>query len=72
MAMKKINAILLLFFCLFFVACDFDLSDKTVYITYTGTKYHKGGCRYLQKSRIAIELKEARAKGYSRCSVCKP
>ena len=36
----------------------------TVYITRTGSKYHRGGCRYLSKSCIPISLDAARA-GYS-------
>ena len=43
-----------------------------VYITNTGEKYHRAGCRYLKKSSIPIERKEAIAKGYTPCSVCKP
>jgi len=39
--------------------------SATVYITRTGSKYHRGGCRYLRKSCIPISLDEARARGYS-------
>jgi len=44
----------------------------TVYITKTGSKYHLDGCRYLSKSKIAISLSNAKAKGYEPCSVCNP
>jgi len=44
----------------------------TVYITRTGAKYHSGGCRYLRKSKIAISLSNAKAYGYTACSVCRP
>jgi micrococcal nuclease len=44
----------------------------TVYITKTGKKYHRGSCRYLSKSKIPISLEEAKARGYTPCSVCKP
>jgi len=47
-------------------------SDVTVYITKTGEKYHTGSCRYLSKSKIPITLKDAKARGYGPCSVCKP
>ncbi|MBS3908529.1 MAG: S-layer homology domain-containing protein [Actinobacteria bacterium] len=48
-------------------------SDSTiVYITATGTKYHRDGCRYLVKSKIAITLGEAKSQGYGPCSVCDP
>lgn len=46
--------------------------DETVYITKTGTKYHRAGCRYLSKSAIQIEKDEAIRQGYTACSVCKP
>jgi len=43
----------------------------TVYVTRTGTKYHRAGCRYLARSQIPMSLKEAAAR-YGPCSVCKP
>lgn len=45
--------------------------DVTVYITKTGKKYHRDGCRYLSKSRIPISLSDAKL-GYGPCSVCNP
>ena len=45
--------------------------NLTVYVTKTGKKYHRGSCRYLKKSKIAIELSEAK-KRYGACKVCKP
>lgn len=44
----------------------------TVYITKTGKKYHVDGCRSLAKSKIPISLEEAKARGYTPCSICKP
>jgi hypothetical protein len=44
---------------------------ETVYVTKTGKKYHRAGCRSLAKSAIAMKLKDA-AKSYSPCKVCKP
>lgn len=44
--------------------------EKTVYVTRTGTKYHKGSCQYLRDSKIEIPLSEAIANGYTACSVC--
>ena len=46
--------------------------NPTVYITATGECYHRSGCRYLSKSRIAIKLKDAKARGYRPCGVCDP
>ena len=42
------------------------------YITNTGKKYHKIGCKYLKKSKIKISLKEAKSQGFTACKVCKP
>lgn len=41
-----------------------------VYVTETGTKYHKDGCRYLSQSKIKKKLSDAQAEGYEPCSVC--
>jgi hypothetical protein len=49
-----------------------DPARITVYITRTGEKYHRDGCRYLSRSKIATTLKDAVANGYEPCSVCKP
>jgi hypothetical protein len=46
--------------------------EQTVYITKTGKKYHTASCRYLSKSKIPISLKDAKANGYTPCSVCNP
>lgn len=43
--------------------------STTVYVTKTGSKYHRSGCSYL-KSKIAISLSNARAQGYTACSRC--
>ncbi len=43
-----------------------------VYVTRTGEKYHRAGCRYLSKSQIPMERKQAISEGYSPCSVCRP
>jgi len=45
--------------------------STTVYITKTGAKYHRDGCRYLSKSKIAISLEDAK-RSYTACSVCSP
>lgn len=44
--------------------------EDIVYITKTGSKYHRLGCRYLRRSSIPISLKKAEEYGYSPCSVC--
>jgi len=45
---------------------------ETVYITSTGAKYHRAGCRYLSRSCIPISKAEAIRRGYTPCSVCNP
>jgi biopolymer transport protein ExbD len=49
-----------------------DPQATTVYITKTGKKYHKDGCRYLSQSKINTTLKDAKAKGYTACKICHP
>lgn len=71
---------ILLSFLTFSLACSnpfgsdpFGSDDSsTVYITNTGSKYHRSDCRYLSSSKIAISLGEAKDRGYTPCSVCKP
>src|SRR5688500_17421093 len=46
--------------------------SQTVYVTKTGEKYHDDGCRYLSRSKISTTLQDAKANGYTGCSVCKP
>ena len=48
-----------------------DPQTITVYVTRTGAKYHRDGCRYLSRSKIPMSLKDA-VKKYTPCSVCKP
>jgi micrococcal nuclease len=45
--------------------------NETVYVTRTGEKYHRDGCRSLARSKIATTLKEASGR-YGACSICKP
>lgn len=44
----------------------------TVYVTDTGSKYHRSGCQYLRQSQHAISLSSAKAAGYTACSRCGP
>jgi len=46
-------------------------ATATVYVTASGTKYHREGCRYLTASTRATTLADA-AKSKTPCSVCKP
>ena len=46
--------------------------STVVYITDSGEKYHRDGCRYLAKSKIKTTLAKAKAAGCEPCSVCDP
>ena len=43
---------------------------EQVYITNIGSKYHRKHCRFLEKSKIPIDLAEAKAGEYEPCKVC--
>ncbi len=63
---RQVVAVFLLFLTMAAMA-----ADETVYVTKTGTKYHRAGCRHLAKSAIPMALSEA-ASRYSPCSACNP
>lgn len=44
-------------------------AEETVYVTRTGTKYHRAGCRHLAKSAIPMPLGEAKLR-YEPCKTC--
>lgn len=46
--------------------------EPIVYVTKTGKKYHRKSCHHLRKSCEGMRLSEAKRKGYTPCSVCKP
>lgn len=52
-------------------ATSTDRREVTVYVTRTGRKYHRDGCRYLAQSKFAVPLSEARV-SYDACKVCRP
>ena len=70
--------LIILAICLTVFAADPQALAKSkpkaviVYITSSGTKYHRAGCRYLKKSKTAIAKTKAIAQGYTACKVCKP
>lgn len=45
--------------------------NQIVYVTYTGTCYHRAGCSYL-KSSVKITLGAAIERGFAPCSKCNP
>ena len=46
-------------------------NDPIVYITNTGGKYHRAGCRFLKQSQIEKHLSEVKG-SYGPCGVCNP
>lgn len=49
---------------------DSEFVEDIVYITETGTKYHRGSCRWLEHSKIEISKSEAISQGYTACGTC--
>ena len=47
-----------------------QIKDCTIYITRTGHRHHRAGCRSLRLSKFAMSRKEAIARGYTPCRVC--
>jgi len=47
-------------------------SGDIVYVTATGHSFHRAGCRFLRKSKIAMTRAKAISLGYAPCKVCKP
>ena len=46
--------------------------QKTVYVTKTGTKYHRINCGHLKNTDLALTVEQALANGYTPCGVCNP
>lgn len=49
-----------------------NANNSTVHVTKLGKKYHKLGCRFLGENPKAINIEEARQKGYQPCKICFP
>lgn len=46
--------------------------SDTVYVTPSGTKFHKQGCRYIKNKDVTEYSRTDAANKYSPCSVCEP
>lgn len=46
--------------------------SETVYVTPSGTKFHKQGCRYIKNKNVKEYSRTDAANKYSPCSVCEP
>lgn len=44
--------------------------EDIVYVTKSGTKYHKENCSYLKSSKIPVSLEQAIMEGLTPCSRC--
>ena len=47
-------------------------TDGEVYVTRTGKKYHREGCRSLSRSKLPISLAEAKERNLGPCGRCNP
>lgn len=80
---KSTRVLLLFLFAIIIIGVSLQLATTakagtysnggvTVYITKTGSKYHRSGCQYLRSSKIAVTLIDAVSSGYTPCSRCSP
>lgn len=70
--MKRAGRTLILILCVLFHFQPGYADDITVYVTETGSKYHRESCPYLRSSKVPIALSEAIENGYEPCSRCDP
>ena len=73
--MKRVitAALILALVAISLFAQDSDEFDEIiVYITNTGTKYHREACNSLRRSKIPVTLEQAIERGYEPCRNCKP
>lgn len=49
-----------------------EAGHPDLHITNSGSKYHSAGCQYLKKSDIEVTLDDAKARGLTPCSKCRP
>ena len=73
--MKRVIAVALILalFAISLFAQESDEFDEIiVYITNTGTKYHRETCNSLRRSKIPVTLEQAIERGYEPCRNCKP
>jgi len=73
--MKRViaAALILAFIAISLFAQDSDEFDEViVYISNTGTKYHRETCNSLRRSKIPVTLEQAIERGYEPCRNCKP
>lgn len=47
-------------------------SERKVWISDTGTKYHRSSCQYVTSNFYPVTLADAQSRGLTACSVCDP
>ena len=73
--MKRVIAVALILALIafsLFAQDNGEFEEIIVYITNTGTKYHRETCNSLRRSKIPITLEQAIERGYEPCGNCKP
>lgn len=60
-----------LFFGLFLFVIS-SVSGQTVFKTPSGEKYHTATCRYVKNVSESMSVEQAKKRGLSACSQCKP
>jgi hypothetical protein len=64
----KAKCVLMVFtFCVIALFC----TAQVVYVTPSGSKYHRGNCRMVENVARELTLQAAIAQGYLSCRVCK-
>lgn len=61
-----------IFFISFFLCLSFSGLAQTVYKTPSGEKYHTATCRYVKNVSESMSVQQAKKRGLSPCSQCKP
>lgn len=69
--MKKKNILSFFLVALFYFTVNLAQA-QTVYVTDGGKKFHMKNCSVVNTGKKGIEVSEAKKKGYTACSVCKP
>jgi len=73
--MKRVIVVLLILALItitLFAEDSDEFNEIIVFITNTGTKYHRETCNSLRRSKIPVTLEQAIERGYEACRICKP
>lgn len=71
--MKRLILFFLISLLLVLPVLAYSVPDDTiVYVTPSGTKYHREDCTYTNSSISSLTIRDAEARGYEPCSRCSP